>query len=342
MPDCSREGLQVAAILDDPATKRRLLTGPMREQCIALPNGRTVAIRESGNLRGRPVVYLHGFLGSRLECAPADALATELGLRLVSVDRPGFGLTSSAPPDPRIDAEDVAAITQRLGLHQAIVVGVSGASAAALLSAAHPAVAAPVTVLACPLGPLEDPRIAVQFSRIVRMALGISRMAPRATASVLEGLFRRLAQTQPERLLQLLCLRFAAADHEALRCPHWQRAVVNSLSESFRLGAAGALRDLLSYSQTWPRELWQITTPVLIWHGERDTVVPLPCAQALTERLANARLTIYEHEGHFSVPLRHMRSLLTSALKVADTAEPTRVSGVEPPPLFKPLPCAPA
>ena len=292
----------------------------MLERRVVLSNGRKIAVRESGPAHGRPVFYLHGFLGSRLECVPADPLAAEFGLRLISIDRPGFGLSSNAPPDPSIDAADAAAVCLELELRHPIVVGVSGGSAPALLMAANPSIGAPVVILACPLCPLDDPAVLAQFSILAQFVLRSTPITPRAAGLLLDGPLRQFAKRYPQALLKILCTRFARADREALLSGEWSQAIADSLAESFAAGGYGALRDLLTYTQRWDERLWRIQTPVLIWHGRQDTVVPIRCARALARRLANGQLHEYEDEGHLSVPLRHMRTLLSQAIRLASNS----------------------
>jgi pimeloyl-ACP methyl ester carboxylesterase len=297
----------------------------MQERRIALPNGRQIAFRDSGASPGRTVLYLHGFLGSRLESVPAQEIAKEFDLRLVSVDRPGFGLSSTAPPGAEFDAADAAAVCAELGLRNPIVVGVSGGSAAALLTAITPRVDAAVIVLASPLGPIDDPQMRQRFSLLTRSALRLSQTSPLTAQCVLNGPLRLLARRYPERLLRLMGTRFARADREVLDNPEWREAICRSLAESFVTGGAGALRDLQSYPQSWNDALWQVNTPVMLWHGRLDTVVPIRCARDLARRLPGGQLHEYETEGHLSVPLRHMRTLLSQAIRIAQAQCPQPV-----------------
>ena len=57
---------------------------------LGLPDGRTLAYDDAGDHAGVPVVYLHGTPDSRLG-RPDDRVATDAGVRLLAVDRPGFG-----------------------------------------------------------------------------------------------------------------------------------------------------------------------------------------------------------------------------------------------------------
>ena len=54
-------------------------------------DGRRVAVQETGNPSGHPVFLLHGTPGSRLGPLPRGRVLYELGVRLITFDRPGYG-----------------------------------------------------------------------------------------------------------------------------------------------------------------------------------------------------------------------------------------------------------
>jgi pimeloyl-ACP methyl ester carboxylesterase len=51
----------------------------MSERFVGLPDGRAVAVAEAGDAHGWPVLFFHGFAGSRLQRHPDDGLATAAG-----------------------------------------------------------------------------------------------------------------------------------------------------------------------------------------------------------------------------------------------------------------------
>ena len=69
---------------------------PQRLGSADLPDGRTLAWAEWGPERGRPVVLCPGAATSRRSGFAADALDS-LGVRLISIDRPGLGACDTAP-----------------------------------------------------------------------------------------------------------------------------------------------------------------------------------------------------------------------------------------------------
>jgi pimeloyl-ACP methyl ester carboxylesterase len=69
---------------------------PIRDERVRLRDGRALAYAEWGDEHGRPVFFFHGSPLSRLRCP--DGEATEAaGVRLVAVDRPGFGGSDLQP-----------------------------------------------------------------------------------------------------------------------------------------------------------------------------------------------------------------------------------------------------
>lgn len=56
-----------------------------------LPDGRKLGYADYGDPNGKPILYQHGTPGSRMEATRYHALGKELGLRVVSLDRPGYG-----------------------------------------------------------------------------------------------------------------------------------------------------------------------------------------------------------------------------------------------------------
>ena len=46
---------------------------------VRLPDGRRVGVTESGDPNGAPLVFCHGFTGSRLQLHPDPSIASELG-----------------------------------------------------------------------------------------------------------------------------------------------------------------------------------------------------------------------------------------------------------------------
>src|SRR2546425_487315 len=97
-----------------------------REGVVSLRDGRCLGFAEWGDPNGRPVVVFHGGPGSRAMALGCEEHADRLGLRIVILERPGFGLSDFAPERSVIGwADDVADATHALDIREFAVVGVS-------------------------------------------------------------------------------------------------------------------------------------------------------------------------------------------------------------------------
>ena len=93
---------------------------------ILLPDGRRLAYAEFGIPDGKPVFYFHGSNGSRLERHPDESIAASLGIRIITIDRPGHGLSDYQPRRKLLDwPGDVEALADSLGIGRFAVAGFS-------------------------------------------------------------------------------------------------------------------------------------------------------------------------------------------------------------------------
>jgi hypothetical protein len=69
----------------------------VQDQTIRLAGGRTVGFADYGIADATAVLWCHGGPGSRLEPAYLRREASEAGLRIIGIDRPGYGLSAPQP-----------------------------------------------------------------------------------------------------------------------------------------------------------------------------------------------------------------------------------------------------
>ena len=88
-------------------------------EVFTLSDGRQFAWAECGAKDGRPVVYLHGAPGSIIEGArsPYSAQFATTGVRLISIERAGYGVSTAFLGRRFIDiVPDVRALADHLSL----------------------------------------------------------------------------------------------------------------------------------------------------------------------------------------------------------------------------------
>lgn len=113
-------------MVEDADTPENALTGSLTNT-VVLDDGRTVAYAEWGDPAGDPLFSLHGTPGCRLSRHPDPRLWSGLGLRVITLDRPGYG-GSTPLPGRRVGhaPHDVGAVADALGVERFMVIGGSG------------------------------------------------------------------------------------------------------------------------------------------------------------------------------------------------------------------------
>lgn len=280
---------------------------------ISLRDGRRLGFACYGDPHGRPLLYFHGLPSSRLEAGFFHAPARQRGIRLIAVDRPGYGRSGFQPQRRIVDwPDDVAELADALQLGRFEVMGISGGGPYALACAWKLAQRIDRVTLVGGLAPLERPATLAAMSRFSRLAFALSRRAP---------LLLRLGYGLPFAVVLRRAPALAAAALRFSGCPEDRASLAGQgaaawmlacLREGLRQGPAGALRDVQLYAQAWGFRLEEVEIPVALWHGTGDRIVPPAHARMMAAALPLAVLKWIPEAGHYSLPISHGESILAS------------------------------
>lgn len=267
-----------------------------------LPDGRSLAYLEYGDTAGYPAFYFHGTPSCRLEGAFADGAARRHGIRLIAVDRPGFGQSTLQRGRRFRDwPADVCALADGLGLGEFGVVGHSGAGPHLFACGAliPPARLKFVGALA-PWGPLVTPRIRASLSRTDALYF---RAAQRGIwifnaayvplgwcAQFASGLFGRL-----------VTLSLPDIDRDHMRDELFLRHFGAVQREAFRQGGRGAAYESFLIYRPWGFEVGQVAVPTHIWQGDEDSFIPRAIGEYLEDAIPEVDLHWAPGNGHFAL-----------------------------------------
>jgi pimeloyl-ACP methyl ester carboxylesterase len=295
--------------------------GEARSQVLRLADGRRLAFAEWGDPAGLPLIAFHGTPGSRLMFQIADAPARRQGVRLITPDRPGFGL-SDLLPGRRIGdwAKDVAALADALGLERIAVAGISGGGPYALACAARlpPERLLRVGVVSG-LGPVGGRRRIAGLSRRVRFLFTLGRRAPWAVRRLAAWAQRRLERA-PEATFARIVALSPPQDQAIMTRPEVKAVLLAGIRDAFCGGAEGVAQELVLFASAWDFALEPITAEVLLWHGEDDHLVPPAMGRHLAATIPECRATFLPGAGHYFV-FDQIETLLGAL--VASPAEPS-------------------
>ena len=252
---------------------------------IASRDGRKVQLEEYGDRAGVPALWFHGGFSSRLEGGFLDAPARELGVRLISLDRPGAGGSDPLPGRSVTGyAADVAEVLDALGIAQAAVGGLSngGMYAMAVASKISDRILRVVPVNSST--PVADRAARAALSRKARMSYSlVHRRANQIVVQLETG-------RAPGRLATALSRR-ANPDAHLYDDPATAAAWTANTAEIVRQRGSGYLQaELALVAAPWGFDHRAVSVPVALVSGEKDA--GLGYARVWAQELPQGRLVL--------------------------------------------------
>jgi pimeloyl-ACP methyl ester carboxylesterase len=278
-------------------------------QTLSLRDGRRLGYGEYGKPDGEPGFYCHGHPGSRLEPRFADEAAAAAGVRIIALDRPGYGLSDFQPHRTILDwPRDVKEVADMLGLDRFSVLGSSGGGPYALACAHEIPERVTRAGVISGVGLYNAPGATrgMRWQNRVGFQLG-ARFPP--LARLIMWSMERQVRRSPERTLDAIAQAMSASDAEIVRRPEVREVLAAAIAEAFRQGSQGAALDVVLLGRPWGFRLDAIKPLVFLWQGETDVLVPPAMGRHLAAQIPNCRATFLPGEGHLLV-VDHMSEIV--------------------------------
>jgi pimeloyl-ACP methyl ester carboxylesterase len=241
---------------------------------IELPDGRLVTVDEVGDPAGPVVVLLHSAPGSRV-LDPDPVATAAAGVRLLTIDRPGYGGSTAFPADvlPTLvgQADDVVAVLDHLSVAEAAVVGWShGGRVAAAVAARHPDRVRAVAIVGTP-SPEDLSWIPEEQQAMLTPLRDEPLTATARLAAILEGAGGGEEPSEDDGLAYVA----GEGDQPLLEDPAVRDRVLAMVAGAFAQGAIGCAADIVSDQiAPWGFDARAIGAPVHLVYSEDDFVAP--------------------------------------------------------------------
>ncbi|MUL60352.1 alpha/beta hydrolase [Mycobacterium sp. CBMA293] len=252
--------------------------------------GRRIAYASYGPSSGAPVLFIPGAGCGRRMSFGAELL-DELGVRLISVDRPGLG---GSDPDPDPDktfesvAADFAAVIDAVASGPVPVVANSQGAPFGLALAGTGG--ASRLVLASPIDDLGYPPVAALLSPMHREFVTAVADDPSAAAQQLSGY-------TASALFDMIMAAYPESDRAVYDDPEFRATLRTALADGFVQGSAGYARDTVIATTAWPASLLTPGIEVQVLFGSDDTVHSPDLGATLTGRIPGATRTVVDGVG---------------------------------------------
>ncbi|MFE2043994.1 alpha/beta fold hydrolase [Streptomyces sp. NPDC059477] len=245
-----------------PESGRMGVRAPERVGRVRLGDGRGLGWAEWGPESGVPVLLCSGSATGRRLGLDTDAVAA-LGVRLVTVDRPGLGVSDALPGWTLRDwAGDIREFARIRGLGRFAAVGYSIGAPFALACAAAGLTAGVAVVsgtdeLAHPaFAGLLEPEARFVLRRAAEDPAGAERLLAEAASA--EALFEVVTGAPGEH------------DRRVFGDPGFRRAYRRALAEGFARGPGGYARETVLAATRWPFDPADIRVPADLWYSADD------------------------------------------------------------------------
>jgi len=285
------------------------VTEDRANQTIMLQDGRRLGFAEYGETTGKAVFHFNGSGGSRLEYPSDPSILIDLGIRLISTDRPGHGLSDPQPGRKLLDwPEDIGQLADHLGIDTFHVMGWSAGGPHALACALKLPDRVSAGAIISGLAPPDRPSPYEGLSFGMKALMIIARRIP-ALVYPFRRLTAKMLQGDPEKMLGRLSKSFPPEDVKAIEDSSSAEALLAGMKEGFRQGGNGPAQDDLIINSSWGFRLEEVRTRFDVWQGEVDRNVPVNQGEYQHEMLPNSRLTILPGQAHLYM-LTHWREVL--------------------------------
>jgi pimeloyl-ACP methyl ester carboxylesterase len=266
------------------------------EHTLELADGRTLSYAEWGSPDATPVFYFHGFPTSRheFELARPKLEQSNLPIRVIAIDRPGFGTSTAKPNRTLLDwPSDVAEAADLLDIDRFAVLGVSAGGPYAL--ACGYALPDRVTRVGVVVG--IAPMAATGMDKAAIAQMPKNRWFRRVQFTMAAFAFSR---GQEDKIVVQAMATMGEADQRALEQTATRNSFIEMTRGAFTQGGSAATHEAGLYLQPWGFDPAHITVPTDLWYGGADELVPATAGQWLAERIPRSSYTIWPQHGHIT------------------------------------------
>jgi pimeloyl-ACP methyl ester carboxylesterase len=266
-------------------------------------DGRDLEVLRSGQPDAYPLLWFGGTPTEASGIPHVTRAVINKNWQLVSYSRPGYAGSTVQPDRTVADAaEDAVAVLDQLGLDRFVTLGWSGGGPHALACAA---LLPDRCAAAASLGGVA-PYDAEGLDWVDGMApenhaeFGAAVESRRALTTYLEEQAMELANVTGDDVTAALGDLVSAVDRSALT-GELAESIAATMSRAVSAGIAGWRDDDVAFVKDWGFDPSSITTPVSIWQGRQDRMVPFTHGQWLADHIRGAGLYLEPDQGHLSL-----------------------------------------
>ena len=298
------------------------MSSEARTRLVQAPDGRQLEVVSAGPDDGRCFLFHGGTPSAAGAYRPLVAALAERDLRLVTFSRPGYAASSAMAGRAVSDvATDVQAILDSLKIGAFFCAGQSGGGPHALACAAllPDRVIATATLAGVAPWPADGLDWFAGMGPENLEEFGASMQGREPLEAYLDREAARLQDVQPADVAASLGGLVSDVDKAALT-DGYAEFMATSLRRAISTGISGWRDDDIAFVNPWGFALSSIQTPVAVWQGGDDRMVPMAHGAWLAAHIPGAQQHLLPEEGHLSLALNKIGDVLDGLLAMSEAA----------------------
>ncbi len=276
---------------------------PDRDGTVEIGGARRLGFAEWGDPEGRPLLFFHGTPGGSRQVPPdAPDLVRANGVRLIGLDRPGTGRSTTHRLGSVLDwADDVEHFIDAAGIDRFAVVGLSGGGPYVLACASHFGRRMVAGAVLGGVGPTRGPEAAPGLPQLLATFEPVLSLTSAPLAEGVSLALKPVAGWLGRPAFHIYANYISPeCDRAVLRRRDMQDAFLYDLTIALKTGMRAAVFDFVLFGRDWGFSLRDIEVPIRFWHGEADRIVPLSHGVHQAALVPDSELTVVPGGGHFS------------------------------------------
>jgi pimeloyl-ACP methyl ester carboxylesterase len=267
-------------------------------------------------LNGKPVLFFHGTPGSRFFRHPDESILFDLEIRLITVDRPGYGRSDPKPGRTYLGwGDDVAQLVDSIKIDRFALGGHSGGGGphVGACAVAFPERITKIALVSTMGIPLDSPMMVAGKPFMDRLLLKMTKSTPRIYTWI-TGLAAKMARSNADMFVKQLTSTSPPGDMELLAQPQIRKMGLDNFREAFHQGGGAWARENYLGVRDWGINFEKIELEAHVYHGDKDPSVPVSAGKLLAETLPNSRSYFIQDGGHLIV-LSHWEEILRNLIQ---------------------------
>jgi pimeloyl-ACP methyl ester carboxylesterase len=246
-----------------------------------------------------------------------DAAACDLGVRIISPDRPGISGSTFQANRKLIDWPPILKeLADKLGIGDFRILAISGGAPYAYVTASEMPKRVRAIAIVSGAAPIVDLRDQSGLLKLYRWMLALYRTRPKLLRTLFY-LARPFATLRmPIRYGRVLLKFLQPCDAEALRDSAAFEACFESQRRAWHGSVEGVMADAEIYARPWGFALEKVDVPVRLWHGKEDRAFSFRVAEEVAKRLPDCEAHYVDGAGHYSLPICYMREILSDLISI--------------------------